>query len=65
MLDQWKEEVDLTMAELLFTADYFKWVTDFWGYWVRESCTQGEHTHVSSMWVIFRDLEINTCLRLL
>ena len=56
--------MELTMAELLRTADYFKWVTDFWGYRVRESRTQGERAHASSMQVIFRDLEINAHLKL-
>jgi hypothetical protein len=63
-LDRWKEEVELTTAELLRTADYFKWVADFWGYRVRESRTRGERAHGSAMRVIFRDLERNARLRL-
>ena len=31
-LDRWREEVELTVAELLHTTDYFKWVADFWAY---------------------------------
>ena len=63
-LDRWREELDLTSAELRRTADYFKWMAEFWGHRVARSRTHGERAHGSSMRVIFADLERNVRLRL-